>query len=80
MSPTRPGTGIPDAIVHGETGLLTTPGDPADLAHALLRLLQHPETARRLGAQGRQRVLARGTWDHSAARLGDALLALGREL
>lgn len=72
--------GIPDAIIHGETGLLTTPGDPADLARALLCLLRHPETAQRLGAQGRQRVLERGTWDHSAARLGDALDTLGRDL
>jgi glycosyltransferase involved in cell wall biosynthesis len=43
-------------VVHGETGLLVPPNDPPALAEALLSLLRSPETARRLGAEGRRRV------------------------
>jgi glycosyltransferase involved in cell wall biosynthesis len=42
--------GLPEAIVHGETGLLVTYGDEADLAEALAQVLTQPELARRLGA------------------------------
>jgi glycosyltransferase involved in cell wall biosynthesis len=48
--------GTPELVVHGETGLLVPPNDPPALAEALLSLLRSPETARRLGAEGRRRV------------------------
>lgn len=48
--------GIPEVVVHGETGLLVPPGDPAALADALHELLAHPERARELGARGRERA------------------------
>jgi glycosyltransferase involved in cell wall biosynthesis len=44
--------GVPDLIVHGATGLLATPGDPATLAACVLWLLDHPAEARRMGAAG----------------------------
>ncbi len=40
---------IPEFVTDGETGLLFTPGDPADLARAMVRLAQDPSQARRLG-------------------------------
>jgi glycosyltransferase involved in cell wall biosynthesis len=48
--------GNPEVVVDGETGLLVPPGAPAALAGAVLRLLDDPATARRLGAAGRRRV------------------------
>lgn len=48
--------GIPEVVVHGETGLLVPPGDPVALADALHELLAHPERARELGARGRARA------------------------
>lgn len=48
--------GIPEVVVHGETGLLVPPGDPVALADALHELLAHPERARELGARGRERA------------------------
>ncbi len=65
--------GIPDAVADGETGLLVEPDQPDELAGALLRLVRDPAYAERLGAQGRQRVVSRFTWDHAAAALYDAL-------
>jgi glycosyltransferase involved in cell wall biosynthesis len=47
--------GIPEVIVHGETGLLVSPRDPEMLAVALERLLNSPEERRRLGEAGRLR-------------------------
>lgn len=57
--------GVPDAVVHGETGLLvdTTPGS-APVAAAVERLLSDRDLARRLGQQGRARVLRDFQWRH----------------
>jgi phosphatidylinositol alpha-1,6-mannosyltransferase len=60
--------GVPEAVVDGETGLLTAPGDTAALTAAFDRLLGDPAMRRRLGEAGRARALAR-TW-------GDAAVAL----
>jgi glycosyltransferase involved in cell wall biosynthesis len=48
--------GTPEIIVHGETGLLFTPGDSAQLAEAIGQILMSPDLARRLGTAGRARV------------------------
>ncbi len=48
--------GIPEIVVHGETGLLVPPGDPSALAAAIQDLLSHPAKARSFGHRGRQRV------------------------
>lgn len=48
--------GIPEAVVHGETGLLVPPGDPDALARAVRRLADDPALARRLGEAARRRV------------------------
>ena len=51
--------GVPEAVEDGETGLLVPPRDPVRLAAALERLLVDPALRRRLGANGRARVLER---------------------
>ena len=48
--------GVPDLVEPGSTGLLAEPSDPAALARAVLWMLDHPEEAARMGAQGRDRV------------------------
>lgn len=60
----------------GRTGLLYRPGDSADLAAALARMLDAPDWARALGQAGRDMVLAEHTW----AGRAETVRALGREL
>lgn len=40
--------GVPDVVCHGETGLLTAPGDPGAFAGAVARLLDDDDLRRRL--------------------------------
>jgi len=51
-------TGIPELILHGQEGLLATPGDAEDLASQMLTLLNHPELRRQFGKAGRNKVKA----------------------
>ncbi|MDH6131914.1 glycosyltransferase involved in cell wall biosynthesis [Kitasatospora sp. MAA4] len=61
------GGAIPEvAGPDGETCLAVPPGDAGALAQALGRLLDGPELRARLGAAGRERVLARFTWERAA--------------
>ncbi len=61
--------GAPEAVRHGQTGLVADGRDPAAVAEALVRLLCDPVEARRLGAAGARRVQEDMTWDRLAARL-----------
>lgn len=49
-------TGIPEAIRHGQTGLLVPPGDARALAHSLAQLLDDPDLRRGLALAGRSLV------------------------
>ncbi|MFE7115670.1 glycosyltransferase family 4 protein, partial [Streptomyces sp. NPDC057654] len=61
------GGAIPEvAGPDGETCLAVPPGDAQALAAGLGRLLGDAELRRRLGAAGRERVLARFTWKQAA--------------
>ncbi len=51
-----PINGIPEMIHDEQSGLLTPERDPAALARALERQLDHPELRRRFSTAGRQRV------------------------
>jgi len=55
--------GIPDVVVHGETGILVPPNDAGALSEALNALVHDPERARRLGEAGRQRAETLFSWD-----------------
>jgi len=48
--------GNPEAVVDGRTGILVPPDAVEPLANALVSLARDPETARRMGAEGRRRV------------------------
>ncbi len=51
--------GLPEVVVHGETGLLVEPENPAGLAAAIATLLASPAMAARLGAAARRRARSR---------------------
>jgi glycosyltransferase involved in cell wall biosynthesis len=51
-------SGIPEAVIHGETGLLGAEGDSTATAHHIQRLLGNPTLRDRLGRQSRARVEA----------------------
>lgn len=65
---TRAG-GVPEVVEHRRTGLLVAPDDPDALADALLEVLEDPDLAARLGAEGRRRALEHFHWDVIAGRL-----------
>jgi glycosyltransferase involved in cell wall biosynthesis len=54
--------GLPFTIADGATGLLAEPGDPADLAEKLARLLDDGELRNRMGLAGRQRFIEHFAW------------------
>lgn len=61
--------GIPDVVVHGETGLLVDEKDVSGMAVHLLQVARDPQLAARMGEAGRKRVLSKYTMDHSIGRL-----------
>ncbi|UQI49226.1 glycosyltransferase family 4 protein [Streptomyces sp. HU2014] len=66
------GGAIPEvAGPDGETCLAVPPGDAGALATGLTRLLGDADLRRRLGAAGRERVLARFTWRQAAIGTAD---------
>lgn len=60
-------------IRHEVDGLLCAPGDVGELVAALRRIRQDPELGRRLGREGRRKVLRTHTWDRVAGRILDQL-------
>jgi glycosyltransferase involved in cell wall biosynthesis len=55
--------GQTDVVVEGETGLYVPPGDPVALRQAIVRLLEHPDEAARLGMNGRRLLEERMSLD-----------------
>ncbi|GAA0972200.1 glycosyltransferase family 4 protein [Acrocarpospora macrocephala] len=66
--------GAPDAVRHGETGLVVDGTEPHAIATALLTLLQDPATARAMGERGRAWIEREWTWNQVAARFATLLL------
>jgi len=48
--------GIPEAVIHEETGLLVEPADPKALAAAIVRMLKDADLRKQFGEAGRARV------------------------
>ena len=63
--------GVPEAVEDGVTGLLVDGSDVEAVAAAIRELAVSPETRRRMGRDGRARVLARFTWDQAARSVSD---------
>lgn len=61
------GGALPEVVGNdNETALLVPPGDSEALAARIATALDDPELRKRIGAAGRQRVLDRWTWRHTA--------------
>jgi phosphatidylinositol alpha-1,6-mannosyltransferase len=65
--------GAPEAISHGETGLLVDPTDIQSIADAVIRLLTDEPYANRLGLQGMNRVSTHFEWDSQVEKIKDLL-------
>jgi glycosyltransferase involved in cell wall biosynthesis len=62
------GGAVPEIVVHGDTGLLFKPGDPAALAAALGTLLRDADRARTMGEAGRARLVEQYTISRNIER------------
>jgi glycosyltransferase involved in cell wall biosynthesis len=51
--------GVPEVVIHGQTGLTVPARDAPRLAEAIVELLQNPDLAARLGQAGRRHVYPR---------------------
>ena len=66
------GGALPEvAGTDGETAVLVTPGDSDALAAGLRRVLDDDDLARRIGLAGRERVINRWSWHHTARHTVD---------
>ncbi|MFG6492863.1 glycosyltransferase family 4 protein [Microbacterium sp. P03] len=63
--------GMDDYVAHGDTGLLSEPGDPDALAAHVLELLEDPERAREMGRSARRTVETRFTSEQMTATIYD---------
>lgn len=72
-------SGIPELVIHGETGLLVEPGDAVGIADAIERLLANEAEAAALAATANRRV--RGEFDISSttARLAELMSGMRLE-
>jgi len=67
--------GVPYTVTDGVTGLLCEPGDPADLAAKIARLLDDPKLRHEMGLAGRRRFEADFTWEKVIERCWRPLLS-----
>jgi L-malate glycosyltransferase len=68
--------GIPELVIHGETGLLVPPGDAVRLTEALDRLLSSVEERKRMGRAGRRRIEENFTLARKISRTEELYLEL----
>jgi glycosyltransferase involved in cell wall biosynthesis len=68
--------GIPDLVEHGVNGYLVRPGSVKDLKEALLKILNNPSLARKMGQAGRQRIKS----EFDALAMVDAIERVYRHL
>ncbi|HUV94696.1 MAG TPA: glycosyltransferase family 4 protein [Anaerolineae bacterium] len=59
---------LPEVVADSETGILCDPDDPADFARAILRLLEDPSLAEKMGKAGLARAKRLFQWDETARR------------
>jgi len=66
-------SGIPEAVLDGETGLLVAEHDVEGMAKAINTLLKNRSRAKEMGRAGCARVKANFTHEHTAARLREIM-------
>ncbi len=60
--------GLPEIVLHGETGLIVPPKDSRALANAVVHLLKDDTFRRRMGEQGRLKLESEYSWDSIAQK------------
>ena len=63
--------GLPEVVLHDETGTLSYKGDAESLAWAILRVLEDPDRSERLKAAARVRLDTDFGWPHLASQTRD---------
>ncbi len=63
--------GTPEVVIPGETGYLAAPESEADAAAGVIRILDNPKLAARMGENGRKLVAERFPWQKMADILED---------
>ena len=61
--------GIPEAVLHGRTGLLSAEGDPRGMARNIVRLAESLKLRKKMGRAGHRRAKALYSWKRERARL-----------
>ncbi len=67
--------GTPERVLDGQTGLLGPPGDAATLTHNLMRLLDEPGLASKLGLAGQRLVAEQFSWPIAAEIIAASIRA-----
>jgi len=65
----------PEAVIHGETGLLASGRDAAEVAELLVRLLADPTLVMQMGERAQRRARELYTWERVAQTVLDQILA-----
>ena len=61
--------GIPEIVIHGETGLLVAPEDIEELGNAILILAKNIALRKNMGLKGRENVAGKFDWKMSIAKM-----------
>jgi glycosyltransferase involved in cell wall biosynthesis len=61
--------GVPELVIHKETGLLSAPQEPAKLAENILWLLNHQDEARKMSERARNRVVPAFSGDYMVEQI-----------
>lgn len=69
--------GAVNSTAQGHTGIYVTPGDPIELQRAITFLLDHPEQASAMGANGRRLIEETMGLDHFTARVAAIVTGAG---
>lgn len=70
--------GQTDVVVEGETGLYVPPEDPSALRAAIVKLLDNPEEAARMGENGRQRIVSYMSLERYVERLNQYIISVSQ--
>ena len=55
--------GVPYAVDNGKNGLIVPPKDPQAIADAIIKILTNPQLAKKMGEEGREKVIKYFTWE-----------------
>jgi glycosyltransferase involved in cell wall biosynthesis len=72
--------GMSEIVDDNVTGLLVEPANPQALANATVKLISHPEQARKMGIAGRKKVMQHYSWSKIVESLVNIYAAIGVEL